>query len=250
VYYSIVFSTPPPLINTNGVVNAANYSTSIAGGDIAAVFGSDFADCTTANTFVMGPNGLSDGQYEGSGCGSITPQTHVLVNGVPAPMTYVSATQINFQVPRNISTTLQAVVEIQRGSLKSNRGFINITRTDPTPFPFNNMAILTDTSGKLVTADNPPQAGKIYTLWLQGLGATANDPQTGMLFGSSPLPYANAATSLSICGSKAQIQYAGGGPNELIDQINFYMPSCNQASAASSGVLTVGTQTVTLSIPQ
>ena len=77
-----------PLISTGAVVNVGNYAQeSIAPGDIAAVFGDQFAPAGSAlsNSGVPLPTSLGGVQ--------------VLVNGMPAPLYYVSPGQINFQIP-------------------------------------------------------------------------------------------------------------------------------------------------------
>ena len=78
-----------PVISPGGVVNAASYSAvgshGVAGGLIATIFGTNLATSTQTTTSVPLPTSLGG--------------TTVTVNGVGAPLLYVSPNQINFQVP-------------------------------------------------------------------------------------------------------------------------------------------------------
>jgi uncharacterized protein (TIGR03437 family) len=80
-----------PVINPNGVVNAATYVPSpedghaLAPGSIAAIFGRNLAVATAQAQSTPLPANLAG--------------TSVTINGVAAPLFYVSPTQINLQVP-------------------------------------------------------------------------------------------------------------------------------------------------------
>jgi uncharacterized protein (TIGR03437 family) len=83
-----------PVINPNGVVNAASYVQSpwnghaLAPGSIAAIFGQNLAAATRRAGTTPLPTTLAGAS--------------VTVNGVAAPLFYVSPTQINFQVPSDV----------------------------------------------------------------------------------------------------------------------------------------------------
>src|ERR1017187_8922736 len=76
-----------PTIGSNGVTNAASYAPRISPGAIASIFGTGFGN----STFVA-----DDGLAWPT---STTNLVSVKVNGVAAPLDYVSPVQINFQVP-------------------------------------------------------------------------------------------------------------------------------------------------------
>jgi uncharacterized protein (TIGR03437 family) len=83
-----------PVINPQGVVNAASFaspgqpSSGIVPGSIASLFGQNLAPAPRQAQALPLPRSL-----EG---------TSVTVNGIPAPLFYVSPNQINFQVPRGL----------------------------------------------------------------------------------------------------------------------------------------------------
>ena len=83
-----------PVINPNGVVNAASYVPSpedghaLAPGSIATVFGQNLAAATAQAQSTPLPANLAG--------------TSVTINGVAAPLFYASPTQINLQVPAEV----------------------------------------------------------------------------------------------------------------------------------------------------
>jgi uncharacterized protein (TIGR03437 family) len=94
--FSLTCWCQAPVIFPGGVVNAADYATaqasyasetvrSLASGSIVSIFGSNLALVTQTAKTVPLPTQLAE--------------TSVTVNGIPAPLFYVSPGQINFQMP-------------------------------------------------------------------------------------------------------------------------------------------------------
>ena len=240
-----------PVISPGGVVNAATFDARLSPGSILAVYGQNLAGGTTAALFQQGafvpawtdPNGNS---------------IQISAGGRPCPLVYVSPTQINCQLSWATAVGSPVTVQAFAGSLSSNTVSIMATATAPAPFLYQGMAILTDVNGQLVTEANPAIQGGAYTLWLQGLGATSNQPTDGVPFGLE-LADAQAGVSLSfsVCcstgsGSAAKILFAGGAPGEIIDQINFVFPEVPFPNAAGLeqllGQLSVGGQSTLLTV--
>jgi uncharacterized protein (TIGR03437 family) len=86
-------ATPQVIATTS----AASFSPTLAPGEIAALFG----------------GGLTAGEIVAAGSQPL-PTTlagaEIRINGVPAPLFYVSPTQINFQVPRNITAVTEELM--------------------------------------------------------------------------------------------------------------------------------------------
>ena len=82
-----------PAIGTNGVTNAASFAQRISPGALASIFGTGFGTTTF----------LADDGFNWPT--STTNSVSVKVNGVAAPLYYVSPGQINFQVPWATPTT-------------------------------------------------------------------------------------------------------------------------------------------------
>ena len=99
-------------IFTGGIVNISTYAQeAVSVGDIGAIFGSQFAANGTFATASNVPLATTLGS------------TQVLVNGVPAPLFFVSPGQINFQVPYSLNgsavNTVQVVANGTPGNLRS-----------------------------------------------------------------------------------------------------------------------------------
>ena len=106
-----------PLISSGGIVNIANYAQeAVAPGGIVAIFGSQLADAAGQNP---GPPPLAT-KLGG---------TEVLVNGVPAPLYYVSPAQVNFQMPYNASGS--AVVQVVNNGSAGNSRSVAIAANVP-----------------------------------------------------------------------------------------------------------------------
>src|ERR1035441_3920857 len=78
-----------PQISQGGVTNAASYSTVLAPGELFSIFGTNLASATASAASVPLPMILAG--------------TSVTVNGKPAPLVFVSPTQINAQIPYEVT---------------------------------------------------------------------------------------------------------------------------------------------------
>jgi uncharacterized protein (TIGR03437 family) len=113
-----------PLIFTGGIVNAANGATEpVAQGDVAAIYGSQFAP---VGTFAVNASTPLATTLAG---------TQVLVNNVPAPLYFVSPGQINFQIPYGASTTQLSTVQVVAGSTPGNIRSLTVGAIEPRLLP-------------------------------------------------------------------------------------------------------------------
>ena len=99
----------PPVASAGGVVNNGTFASGepLAQGDIAAVFGSQFDFDAPARGRQPAP---ADRRWT---------DVQVLVNGVAAPVYYVSPGQINFEIPIDAATgdgTVQVCAMARRGT--------------------------------------------------------------------------------------------------------------------------------------
>ena len=89
----------------NAATNAADYTPTLAPGSIAAVFGTDLAPAPAY------PSGLP--------LPPILNSVSVTINGKAAPLFYISALQINFQVPFETVPGI-ATLQVNNGGQMSN----------------------------------------------------------------------------------------------------------------------------------
>lgn len=195
--------------------SAASFGLTLAPGQIAALFGAGLTDGSTR----AAPSQPLPTMLAGA---------EVRINGVPAPLYYASPTQINFQVPRNITATTE------RPPVSSSTALIEI---------FLN--------GRLIRAgafQAAPSCPAIFTLTQNGTGpAAAVDALTGAgapfharqsngapniiaVFGSgfgadiTDTP-GSASVEATIDGVPCSVLYAGQAPGFTgLNQINVVFP--------------------------
>jgi uncharacterized protein (TIGR03437 family) len=113
-----------PLIFSGGIVNAATGAQeAVAQGDVASIYGTQFA-----------PNGTF-AVNSSTPLATTLATTQVLVNNVPAPLYFVSPGQINFQVPYGLTAgqiaTVQVVSAGNAGNTRSMNVVLNAARLLP-----------------------------------------------------------------------------------------------------------------------
>jgi len=209
-----------PIVATGGVLNAASNLAGLAPGALATLYGSQLSDGTPTIVFT---NSFP------RKAGVVT----VSVNGVDAPLIYVSPTQINFQIPWETPVGTSVPIVVMRDTTPSAPVAVSIAAAEaPSIFlndPANGIAWVT--GAQCVDTECAIQAGAVYQLWANGLGpknASSEDGVPAVDSGSlTPLevPGSPASCQLTIGGQAAPVQYCGAAPGEIIDQINFVYPA-------------------------
>jgi uncharacterized protein (TIGR03437 family) len=208
-------------------VNASSGLGTIAPGALVSLYGINLADATYGDLFKNGafatstPSGVS-----------------VSVNGTNAPLTYVSPSQINFQLPWETELAPQTVnVAVSWNGNTSDAEAVTVTPTAPSVFldPTSGIALSSSTEG-------------VTVLYGNGFGAaTATVADGAANPGASPTA---SACSLTIAGQPATIEYCGTAPGEIIDQLNFVYPAgVTTGSGALVAQLTINGVTGTFLIP-
>jgi uncharacterized protein (TIGR03437 family) len=173
---------------------------------IAAAFGTGLATTTLVASSTPLPTELAG--------------TKVYVNGIPAPLFFVSAGQINFLVPAGVLTG-GAVVEVVSGDNTLSRGAINLVSAAPSLFTSNASGV--GAPAALVTKD-----GVSYTLAGNANGSPnqvdVNDYL--VLFGTGFRRASANAINITIGGRPAPVLFAGAqGGFAGLDQINTQIPT-------------------------
>jgi uncharacterized protein (TIGR03437 family) len=222
VYKSISVPAATPVITPGSVVNAASYLGTVAPGALAVLYGTSLADGVYQN--VIGANGDFVETLDG---------VTVTVDGTPAPLTYLSPTQINFQMPWETVPGVAVNVQVTRNNVASAVETITIAASaSPSMFleDFTN-GIAWMTAPGCLTTECIAQTGGVYQLWANGLGPKNTPEQDGVpvvFTGGSldPLQVVGGPTAcqLTIGGEPATVVYCGAAPFEIIDQLNFMYP--------------------------
>ena len=198
-----------------GVTNGASYQKSYAPGMVTAIFGSNLALTTASASTAPLPVSLEN--------------TSVTVNGVAAPLYYISPTQLNVQIPYETPASGTVPVVVSNNGLTSST---SIAMASAAP------GIFTDTSSAIVPSATAAR-GQTVTMYVTGAGALLPSVATGSTPGSSGTPVPTATTLVTVGGVQASTSYIGIPSWSVgVLQINFVVPS----------TVTTGTQSVVVSV--
>jgi uncharacterized protein (TIGR03437 family) len=204
----------PQVIHANAVANAASYTTTLAPGAIASIFGLALAVTQASASGTPLPDQLSD--------------LRVLVNGLAAPLYYVSPVQVNFQMPFEAAPG-QGQIQVVSSAGTATLG-IQVAPTTPGIFTLNSQgtgagAIEHGISFDLVTEASPAGAGEIISIYCTGLGTVSPALVSGMA-APVPPPETVASVGVTIAGITATVIYAGLAPGFAgLYQVNAEVPT-------------------------
>ena len=194
------------------VVNGASFEPLVSPGSVVSIFGTELAQSTVAASLVPLPTSLN----------GVT----VLVDGVEAPLYFVSDGQINAQIPFGIATDkVEVVVVTPRG--RSEPYSDALLPTAPGIFTLSSdgkgTPILLDAAFTVLDTAAPSQRVILYAT---GLGETDPLATTGM-GGSAEEPF-NRVVDLPevyIGGRQAAVEFAGLAPGFVgVYQLNVVAP--------------------------
>ncbi len=218
-------------IDPLSIFNAASYApitNSVAPGEFVTIFGLGLSSSTLGAQTLPLPQTLG--------------QTSVTVNGRPAPLLYVSSTQINLLVP---FATIEsyATFQVSNNHTLSNSVTVYTSPTAPGVFTLTGLNGVNYTAGigpaavthldySLVTPTNPAVAGEILVLYLTGLGAVTPPVEDGAAGPSNPPSTAIESASIGVdifdsagVDTTANVSFAGLAPFFAgVNQINFTVP--------------------------
>jgi len=234
-----------PSISSGGVANAASYATgAVAPGSIAAVFGS--FPVTSPSTAPGAPWPTSLGGLS------------VQFDTTQAPLYYASGSQVNLQVPWEVSgqtqTTINATSNGQVGAAQT----VSLATYAPGIFSMNGQgtgqgAIVDAISGRLLDPSNPAIAGSTYvSIYCTGLGPVTNQPASGAASPSNPLAKTTTTPIVGIGNTGSQVLFAGLAPGFVGEyQVNALVPAGVTPGNAVPVVVSIGgvySNTVTIAV--
>ncbi|MGA3016162.1 MAG: BACON domain-containing carbohydrate-binding protein [Bryobacteraceae bacterium] len=214
-------ATPAPAVQLNAILNGGSYAQgAISPGEVVAVFGVN-----------IGP--LAQVQHPAGSFPTTLGNVQVLFGGVPAPLIFVSATQVNAVVPYAASGSTQAQVQYQ--STASNTLTLAVQAATPGLLSLDSTgmgpgAILNQDSS-INTAANPAPRGQAIMIYCVGGGVTSPPSTDGAII-TAPAPPAlppvlTQAVSVTIGGINANVLYSGAAPDNIagLTQINAVIPA-------------------------
>jgi uncharacterized protein (TIGR03437 family) len=177
-------------------------------------------------------------------------------DGIPVPLVFVSATQVNFQVPWELAGQSQALLTAAIGGLASSGQNVSLTPFAPGIFAINGQgsgqgAVL-DASYRLVDATNPATTGAVVQIYCTGLGAVTNQPTTGAAAPSDLLAMTTTVPRVTIGNAPAKVQFSGLAPGYAgIYQVNAEVPKEASRGVAVDVIISMGeatSNTVTIAV--
>jgi uncharacterized protein (TIGR03437 family) len=227
-YVVTMASVGGPNISSGGIVNAATFLAGGAPGAWISVFGQNLAN-TTRN--------WNPSTQPGSLLPTVMDGVEVFIAGQPAPISFISPSQVNALVPA-VPERGWVPVEVRVNGQPTQGGYIYLRDTDPALFTYSPQG------GRYPAAQHPngatlgpvglfpggPQSTparptQIIVLYGTGFGAT-NPPVNPSTFfmGSAPLAVDHNDIRVQVGGLNGQVQYIGLIAPGLY-QINLVLPA-------------------------
>lgn len=214
------YSGPGVYLNPTGVVNAASsapFTTGVAPGELITLYGTNLASSTTVASAPF-PTQLGN--------------VSVSINNRPAPIYYVSPTQVSVIVPYQTELTF-ANIQLTNGTA-SNKVQVFVNNTMPGVFSVPpggvGAAAVLHADYSLVSASNPAKVGETLQVFLTGLGTVTPPISDGAAGPTNPLSYADVFNNNNLLvwidGIQGTVTYGGLAPGlSGLYQINVTIPS-------------------------
>lgn len=192
----------------------------VAPGEIVSIFGS-----------YLGPNSPQGLQLTNAGLVSTyLAGVTVTFDGIPAPLLYVTASQINAVVPYELANPTTQMTVTYNGQ---SYGPITLPVAAAVPGIFtatesgSGQAAVINQDGTLNSISNPAARGSVITFYVEGAGAMSPSVPDGTVTGDSNFPMPAQSVAVSIRGVSAAVQYAGAAPGYVsgLLQVNAVVPT-------------------------
>ncbi len=224
----------PPLFSASGVGSAAGRTDQyITPGELVSIFGMN-----------LGPElGVANAGFDPLTGGLPTSLAGVSVtfDGEPAPLLYVSARQINLQVPYRVARTTRTEILVLYNGAASAAVEKATATAHPSAFLYDGRPIITDAlTGALINAANPAGRGRYITIWATGAGVVTPSGVTGAPAPADPL--SRAATPRAwINGAEVKVDFAGLTPGMVgLLQVNLKIPESAPTGASVPLAFAIG----------
>jgi uncharacterized protein (TIGR03437 family) len=210
------------LLDPLKVWNAASFApitNAVAPGEFVSLFGSGLSSTTEPARSLPLPTQLGGVQ--------------VSVNGVLAPIQYVSPNQINVLVPYS-TTGGFATFQVDNNGTASNPVTLYQANTAPGVFastqggfaPGVGPAAALHANFSAVTQSNPAKVGETLQLYLTGLGSVTPAVADGVAAVANPISTVDADVGVFVDGVAATVAFKGLAPGFAgLYQVNFVVPS-------------------------
>ena len=190
----------------------------VAPGEIISIFGDNLGPTAGTGTVI---------DEQGRIVTSLADVT-LTFDGVPAPLLYVQASQINAIVPFTVAGKASTMVQLRYNDATSNAARFLVADVVPGIFTIEGRGVqiaAINQDGSLNSAANPAERYSTVSMWATGFGPLSQSYADGQIVYGSPALVVNPPT---ICfnGHDARFQYFGQAPNLVAGaiQINLILP--------------------------
>ena len=211
--------TTPVIPQVNSVTNAASFAPTVAvPGLIFTIRGTDLGSTTPAEAVVSG--GAIDTTLGG---------VRVLFDGIPAPLLYASATQINGVMPYELYGRFSTRMQVEARNQRSREIELRVADSAPGIFTLSaggsGQGAILNQNGSVNGPSNPAERGNIIVIYGTGHGQTNPPSVTGRVATQVATPLA-IPVRVTIGGMDAQVLYAGPAPGLIsgATQLNVRIP--------------------------
>ncbi|PWU06152.1 MAG: hypothetical protein C5B51_12970 [Terriglobia bacterium] len=222
----------PPAVTLLPELSAVNSASVLPGpvapGEALTIFGSG-----------LGPeSGVAGGPDAAGLLSNLVAGTEVRFDGVPAPVFYAQAGQINVQVPYTIAGSAVTHLEARYNGQLSGTLALPVADAAPGLFP-----VIVNPDGSPNSAAEPALRGTVVTLYGTGEGLTDGANLSGKA-ATAPFSRPRLPAALTIAGVNAEVLYAGSAPGLVGTlQINARVPGGFVPEGPQIVYLIVGTTT-------
>jgi glucosylceramidase len=228
------WAVPAPAFPANGAVNAAALQAALSPGELFSIYGVNLAAQAQEPLLLPLPATMA--------------AASVLIDGIAAPLVYVSPSQINAQVPWE-ATPGSATLTVTHAGIAASQT-VTVAADGPAIFTLygNPEAAALNQDYSVNSQDNPAAEGQAILLFGTGLGAVSPAVPTGAPAGDNPLSTVTAKVTATVGGADAQVLFAGLAPGFAgLWQINVALPA-GTSGAVPVTVSVAGTATNTVMI--
>jgi uncharacterized protein (TIGR03437 family) len=209
---------PPPVQARGGTAKNSLFGpflgAPLAPGAIASIYGSGLSSTSGGTT----PVTARPTQFGG---------TQVLIGGIAAPLFYVSANQVDLQIPLELAPNQKYSVLAFSSNLPAIPETITLGAAAPGLLTLPDGSVLAQRQdGSFVSSTAPAKPGEALVIYLVGMGSVNPTLPSGQAAPSSPLSVVNLAPVMTLDGATITPFFAGLTPRYVgLYQINFLVPS-------------------------
>jgi len=206
------WAVPAPAFPANGAINAAAPEAALSPGELFSIYGMNLAAATQQPLLLPLPATMA--------------AASVQIDGITAPLVYVSPGQINAQVPWEVTPGSATLTVTHAGVAASQT--VSIAAAGPAIFTLygSQEAAALNQDYSVNSQDNPAAAGQAILLFGTGLGAVTPPVATGAAASADPLSWAAAKVTATVSGAPADVSFAGMAPGFAgLCQINVTLPA-------------------------